>query len=77
MTARPGPKDDNVSAIDVGDEIVPAVILEAQIRSQGIRVTLLDTDNEAPPPFEGRRHRLLVPTKDLPLVLEMLQELQS
>lgn len=87
MTPPPGPvdddsvdddsADDDFVQVDVSDEIVPAVIFESQIRSQGIRVARLDPDFEGPLHHGYRQYRLLVSRKDLPLVLEMLKELQD
>ena len=82
MTAPTGPVDDDSAdddfvQVDVSDEIVPAVIFESQIRSQGIRVARLDPDFEGPLHHGYRQYRLLVPRKDLPSVLEMLKELQN
>ena len=77
MTARAGPDDNDFVQVDVSNDIATAVILEAQVRSQGIRVARLDPDFEGPPPHGYCQYRLLVPRKDLPLVLEMLEELQG
>lgn len=76
MTARPGPDDNDFVQVDVSNNIATAVILEAQIRSQGIQVARMDHSFEGPP-ADGCMHRLLVRRRDLPLVLEMLEELQG
>ena len=77
MTTPTGPVDADFVQVDVSDEIVLAVALETQIWSQGIRVTRLDPDLQSPPTPGGRQYRLLVHCRDLPLVLEILQELQD
>ena len=77
MTSPTRPGDGDFVQVDVSDEIVPAVIFESQIRSQGIRVARLDPDLQSPPTPGDRQYRLLVHRRDLPLVLEILQELQD
>lgn len=76
MTARSEPNDNDFVQVDVSNNIATAVILEAQIRSQGIQVARMDHSFEGPP-ADGCNHRLLVRRRDLPLVLEMLEELQG
>ena len=74
MTADPG--DNDFVQVDISNDIATAVILEAQIRSQGIQAIRMDHGFEGPP-GDGCMQRLLVRRRDLPLVLEMLEELQS
>ena len=76
MTARADPGDNDFVQVDISNDIATAVILEAQIRSQGIQVARMDHAFEGPP-GDGFMQRLLVRRRDLPLVLEMLEELQS
>lgn len=78
MTAPTGPDDNDFVQVDVSNDITTAVVLESQIRSQGIQVVRMDHGFEGPPPpTDGCMHRLLVRRRDLPLVLEMLEELQG
>ena len=76
MTARADPGDNDFVQVDVSNDIATAVFLEAQVRSQGIQVARIDPGFEGPP-ADGCMHRLLVRRRDLPLVLEMLEELQG
>ena len=76
MTARADPGDNDFVQVDVSNDIATAVVLEAQVRSQGIQVARTDHSFEGPS-ADGCMHRLLVRRRDLPLVLEMLEELQS
>lgn len=76
MTARADPGDNDFVQVDISDDITTAVALEAQIRSQGIQVARMDHGVEGRP-SDGCMQRLLVRRRDLPLVLEMLEELQG
>lgn len=78
MTAPTDSGDNDFVQVDVSNDITTAVVLEAQVRSQGIQVVLMDHSFDGPlPPADGCMHRLLVRRRDLPLVLEMLEELQG
>ena len=64
---------EDFKSINVGGDVVVAVALEARLRSQGIRVVRLDPDIESPAP--NSPYRLLVSAEDVPLAVELLEEL--
>ena len=64
---------DDFRSIEVGGDLFLAAAHEAQLRSQGVRVTRLDPDIESPAPCFP--YRLLVPAEHVPLALELLTEL--
>ena len=68
-------RQNELTTIFVGCELVAAITLESQLRSQAIPVQRIDSHLEAPAPVGREQYRLVVRTEDLPLVLEMLDEL--
>ena len=67
---------DDLTAIDIGSEIVPVVVFEARLQSQGIETRRLDPDLAAPPSLGQSEYRLLVHKEDVPLVVEELSLLR-